>query len=269
MFPVLFSFGNIVVYSASIVMVIGFFISLFYFWKMSRVEIIEEEKIFDFVLAILFGALLSGRLIYIFEHAADFQGFFDRAIHLYKYPGLNFWGLMFGGLFSGFAYSIKNKLVKSSILDYFASSFALFCAFLFLGYFVNGLYAGQVNETLGVSFVGLSGKRIPWQILAIAIFYVFFIFSKKKLQSQTFQKLKKEEQGFVFWLFMTIFFAVFLLLEFIRRDTLYFEGVVLNRFLYFVIFLVSSVILVSRYKFLEIVKINLMARILKKISEKK
>lgn len=208
---------------------------------------VKEEKIFDFVTIVLFFALLLGRLVYVLEHMSDFQGFFDRFLHVYKYPGFNFWGLMLGGFAAAIVFLTKMRLAKLKILDYFAVSLSLFLSFVFLGYLFSGFYVGSASGLFGVPFVGFVGRRLPIQILAIVVFFIFFLLYKRKIEKKMFVSMPREEYGFIFWLFILMFFLLLLGLEFLRRDTLYFEPTAFNKFLYFVFFLFAAVIIVSKY----------------------
>src|SRR4030042_4139292 len=117
MFPVLFSFGNITLYTSSLILAVGFLVSLFIFWKIVRTEIVEVEKIFDLILYIIIGVLIIGRFLYVLENANDFQMKLDRIIHIYKYPGFNFWGVCVGFALAAVLYMKKIKINKMRLLD--------------------------------------------------------------------------------------------------------------------------------------------------------
>lgn len=241
MFPIIFAVGNFNLYTSSLIIAFGFLVSLFYFWKKTRVEIIEEERIFDFVLVFILSAFFFGRLIYVFDHANDFQFWFDRIIHIYKYPGFNFWGLCFGGLLGSFIYF--KRVIKSHtayLFDALGVALSLFLGFSFLAFFADGVYVGPNTAFLGVKFVGLPGYRFPIQIPAAILFFAFyFVVNRVNL---------KRVHGMVFWLFSTFFFGIFLALEFFRHDRIYFEGIVINQFTFFLVSLFSGIIFIIKYK---------------------
>jgi prolipoprotein diacylglyceryltransferase len=240
MFPIILSIGNFHLYTSSLVISIGFLVSLFIFWKKTRVEIVEEEKIFDFILIFIIFSLVFGRLVYVFEHANDFQFWIDRIIHIYKYPGFNIWGLCFGGVLGSFLYFKKIMKTNSIFLfDAISLSLSIFLGFMFLGFFFDGLYAGS-NSIFGIYFVGHVGKRIPLQIFASLLFFIYYFLLRNV-------NLKKAK-GFVFWLFCSYFFGILLALEFLRRDRIYFEGIVINIFTYFLVSLFSGIIFIIKYK---------------------
>jgi len=247
MFPVLFSFGIISIHTSSLIIAIGFLVSLFIFWKMARVEIVEVEKIFDLILTIILGAFVMGRLMYVLENYNDFQSKFDRIIHVYKFPGFDFWGICLGFIVASFYYMKRIKIKRLRILDFLSVSISLFMVFIFLGFFFDGVYAGLNFPSLGVNLVGYVGKRLPIQLFSAFLFLLFFLFSKNKID--------KRNNGFVFWFFTAYLFANLLVLEFLRRDKIYFEGVAINKLLFFSVTMFAVIVIITKYK--NIIKSNL------------
>lgn len=240
LFPVLFSLGFLTLHTSSVIIAIGFLVSLFFFWKLTRIEIIEEEKIFDFAISVIFGSLIFGRILYVLENINDFQFKVDRILHIYKYPGFEFWGIAFGGLIIGKLFLYKSKIKSSFFLDVFVVCLSLFLSFVFLGFFFDGNFVGFTSQTLGVQFVGYIGKRFPIQLPAALFFFIFFL---------VFKNINfKRQKGLVFWSFIFITFLIFLALEFLRQDRIYFEMIVINKFMFFLVVLFSSVIILIKYK---------------------
>lgn len=240
MFPVLFSYGGITLYTSSLILAFGFLISLFVFWKMVRIEIVEVEKIFDLILYIIIGAFALGRLLYVLENANDFQMKFDRIIHIYKYPGFNFWGICIGFALAAVLYTKKIKINKMRLLDFLAISFSLFLSFVFLSFLFSGVYVGMGTPTLGINFVGFVGKRLPIQLFAAALFFAFYLYAKIKIS--------KKNHGYIYWLFLAYTFSIFLILEFFRRDKIYFEGILINKFIYFAVAMFCATVVLLKYK---------------------
>jgi prolipoprotein diacylglyceryltransferase len=240
MYPIFLSIGNFHLYTSSMIIFLGFILSLYVFWKKTRVEIVEEEKIFDFILVFIIFSLIFGRLVYVLEHSNDFQFWVDRIIHVYKYPGFNIWGLCFGGLFGSFLYFKKIMKFNSVFLfDSLSLAMSLFLGFLFLGFFFDGVYVGS-PFIYGIKFVGFAGPRLPIQIPASILFFIFY-FGHRKINL-------KKAKGFVFWFFCTYFFVILLVLEFFRRDRIYFEGIAFNIFTFFLVSLFSGIIFTIKYK---------------------
>ncbi len=227
-------------YSSSFIMAIGFIVSLFAFWKMTRTQLVNEENVFDFVLFFIFGVFFFGRLIYAFANANDFQLKFDRIIHLYRYPGLNLWGALIGGTIASLVFLYRGKINVYSIFDKLAVALSLFLAFSFIGFFFDGTYVGQYSKILGLPFFGWPGKRLPIQLFGALVFLILH-FSLKKINHS-------KIQGLSFWLFLNSFFLIFLVLEFLRHDRIYFEGVILNKLLFFSFFLFCSAVILIKYK---------------------
>lgn len=240
MLPILLSIGNIHIATSSIIQTFGFLVSLYYLWKKLRIEIIEEEKIFDFVLVFVLSALFFGRIFYVLEHYQDFNLWIDRIIHIYKYPGFNIWGIFLGGMFGAFFYLIKFFKLKVYFFDILSLSLSLFLTSLFLGFFTDGVYIGQNINNIGLVFIGYAGKRFPLQLVGAMLFIGFFLlFNQVNI---------KKYPGFVFWFFLTYFFVIFFVLEFVRGDRIYFEGILINKFLFFLASLFSCSIFFIKYK---------------------
>ena len=236
----MFSFGDITLYSSSLILAVGFLVSLFVFWKMVRMEIVEVEKIFDLILCIIIGALIIGRILYVLENMNDFQMKIDRIIHIYKYPGFNFWGICVGFALAALLYMKKIKINKMHLLDLLSTSFSLFLSFVFLSFLFSGVYAGISMPSFGINFVGFVGKRMPIQLFAAILFFIFHLYAKNKIN--------KKNNGYIYWLFLAYTFSIFLTLEFFRRDKIYFEGILINKFIYFAVALFCAIVVILKYK---------------------
>lgn len=240
MFPVLFSFGNFTLYTSSFILAVGFIVSLFVFWKLARIEIVEVEKIFDLVLYLIVGAFIAGRLLYVLENPNDFQMKIDRIIHVYKYPGFNFWGICVGFALAAILFTKKIKINKMRLLDLLSVSFPLFLSFLFLSFLFSGAYVGVGMPSFGIGFVGYVGKRLPIQLFAAILFFIFYLYAKREIN--------KKNNGYIYWLFLAYTFSIFLILEFFRQDKIYFEGILINKFIYFAVALFCVIVVLLKYK---------------------
>lgn len=230
------------------IIVIGFLMSLYSFWQSFRIELTEEEKIFDLAFFTFFSSFFFGRVFYVAERSFDFNRQFDRMIHLQKFPGLNLWGLLAGAIVAIVYFSWKKKIPRKTALDHLASSVSLFLSFIFIVFFFEGIMIGQVNSTFGLYFPGYAGKRLPVQLFGVLIFLLFFLFSRKILQRLKLNdQLEKKAGGFIFWSFLTVFFSVLFLLEFIRRDRLYYEAVATAKYLFCIFSIISLVMTAANY----------------------
>jgi hypothetical protein len=88
MLPILVNLGPVKIYSMGVCLVIGLFLSLYFWWKMGRDEHFDEIALFDGYFLSLITFLIAGRLGYVLTHASDL-GTFYRSIALLAYPGIN------------------------------------------------------------------------------------------------------------------------------------------------------------------------------------
>jgi phosphatidylglycerol:prolipoprotein diacylglycerol transferase len=207
---------------------------------MTRIEIVEVEKIFDLILYIIIGALIVGRFLYVLENPNDFQMKIDRILHIYKYPGFNFWGICVGFALTMIVYIKNIKINKMRLLDLLAIAFSLFLSFVFLSFLFSGTYVGISMQSVGFNFVGYIGRRLPIQLFAAVLFFIFYLYAKSRIS--------KKNNGFIYWVFLSYTFLIFLALEFFRRDKIYFEGILINKFIYFAVALFCSIVVLLKYK---------------------
>jgi len=88
MLPILVSLGPIKIYSYGVMMAIGLFLSLYFWWKMGRDEHFDEIALFDGFFLSVITYLIAGRAGYVALHT-DTVGTVYRALAILAYPGIN------------------------------------------------------------------------------------------------------------------------------------------------------------------------------------
>ena len=158
MWPILVSLGSVKIYSYGVLLAIGLFLSLYWWWKMGRDEHWEEISLFDsfFLFLLVYGVV--GRLGYLSQHM-DTLGTWYRAIAILAYPGINgVLGIIFGlGFLILFARAKGWEVWK--MLDSFVVTLSLALIFVGLGGLLNGSNPG-LSVPWGVNYPG-TGKVIP------------------------------------------------------------------------------------------------------------
>ena len=88
MLPILVSLGPVKIYAYGVLIAIGLFVALYYWWKMGRDEHWDEIALFDgyFLSLLVFGVV--GRIGYVLTHYSD-VGTLYRSIAILSYPGIN------------------------------------------------------------------------------------------------------------------------------------------------------------------------------------
>ena len=88
MLPILVSLGPVKIYSYGVMMAIGLFLSLYFWWKMGRDEHFDEIALFDGFFLSVITYLISGRAGYVVLHT-DAVGTVYRSLAILAYPGIN------------------------------------------------------------------------------------------------------------------------------------------------------------------------------------
>lgn len=88
MLPVLLHLGPIKIYSMGVMLLLGIFLSLYWWWKMGREEHLEEIELFDsyFLSLIAFG--IGGRMVHVLSNWSEL-GTLYRALAILAFPGIS------------------------------------------------------------------------------------------------------------------------------------------------------------------------------------
>jgi phosphatidylglycerol---prolipoprotein diacylglyceryl transferase len=247
MLPVLFSIGPIHLYTYGFFIALGFLAATFLIWKYSREAELDEEKIFDAVFISLFFGLLGARIYYILLHSREFAPNLIRTIHLVNFPGLAFHGGLILGFMAVTIFFLKQKIPFWKAADILALGLSLGQAITRLGCFFNGCcYGLRTNLFWGVNFVGLVGKRHPTQIyealLDFLIFYLLLSIYKRHLNRL------KEKPGRIILLYLILSSLARFAIEFLRGDSVYWQGFRLAQVISGLIFLTATAIAMIKYK---------------------
>ena len=170
MLPVLFTIGKWPVSSFGVFLTLGFLLGVFLVWRLSRAWDLDEEKILDLTLLTFLGGLLGARLYFVLEHLSIFIPNISRIVLINKSPGFSFWGAFLGGWLT-LSFLSKSKKMDFWLLgDIAAVGFLGSLVLVDLGCFLGGCQVGIISNFLGVSMVGILGKRFPTQILEALLF---------------------------------------------------------------------------------------------------
>jgi len=228
-------------------MALAFLVATFLIWKLSRDEELEEEKILDGILIAIFFGILGARIFYILLHQDEFTPNLIRVVHLIKFPGLAFHGGLILGTIALIFYFFKNKLSFWQTGDIFVLGLCLGQAIARIGCFLNGCcYGIKTRLFWGVYFPGLLGKRHPTQIyeaiLDFLIFLLLFSIYKKTLF------IKREKRGLVMLNYFILTGISRFALEFLRGDSVYWQGIKVAQLLSGIIVIITAVIFIIKYR---------------------
>lgn len=173
MLPTLFTIGTISISSFGFFLSLGFLFALHLIWRLARAWDLPEEKILDLFFLTIFGGLLGARILFIILNFEFFDSL-SKMILITKYPGLSFWGGLFGGWLTLYFLTKRTKLNFWQIADIAAVGVIGGIILGDIGCFLGGCgFSNASNFFLSVPVVGLIGKRLPLQVFEAGIFLFF------------------------------------------------------------------------------------------------
>lgn len=183
MYPVLLNIGNFQVSSFGFLLTIGIILGSFAVWRMARGYEIDSEKILDFIFLTVGAGFIASRIVFVLTNLREFDSP-AKIFFLNSYPGLSFWGALFGSLLTLAWLTKKNEKAlsggkKLSFLqagDFGIVGFLLAAFFAEIGCLLGGCAVGiETNLFIGVLQIGVIGKRFPIQFLEGLIFLISFL----------------------------------------------------------------------------------------------
>lgn len=139
---------------------LALFWSSFLLWKNIKLTSYNEESLFDGMFMSILGGLFFGRLIFTLLHFSDFKFSILRFILVNGYPGFNTLGIVCGGLFTFYVFTIIKKIPFRKVVDYIIPSLLLSLAILKLGSFFAGVDIGiQTSFYLSLKYPNFDGTR--------------------------------------------------------------------------------------------------------------
>ena len=236
MLPVLLNVGFLKIYTFGVFLVLGFFWATYLLWKNIRLTSYKEEDIFDGLFTSIFGAIFFGRLVYVLLNFKDFGFNILKFVLINGYPGITFYGSIFGGLLVLYLFLNSRKLNFSDSIDYFITPLFVALAFGKIGAFFSGVEVGtKTNFLLKVRYVGFDGLRHLVGLYEGLLFIIGLFISYKILF-----EIRKERyyKGFLLKFFLWFLALTIFLFDKIKDNRLYYFGQSLD-------FLVSLIILLT------------------------
>lgn len=137
MLPILLSVGPVKIYSYGVCLVLGLFLSLYFWWKMGRDEHWDEIALFDgfFLSLIAFG--VGGRLGYVILHPGS-VGTLQRSLAILAYPGVNVVGGVVASLILMIMFARAHDWQEWKVADAFVVTLASVMILAGLGGVLNG-----------------------------------------------------------------------------------------------------------------------------------
>lgn len=238
MLPVLLDLKFIKIYTFGVFLVLGFFWASFILWKNIRLTSYKEEEVFDGLFFGLAGGLFFARLIYVILNFKDFGFSILKFILINGYPGMSIYGAFFGFFLSVLAFFSLRKIKFLEIVDYFITPLFISLVFGKFGSFFSGAEVGTKTVfLLKTKYLGFDGWRHLTPFYE-AIFFIIGAFISQKILME----IRKEKffPGFLFYLSIWYFSAVYFIFDKIKINHLYLSSYSFNSLVSIILLLTIS-----------------------------
>ncbi len=246
----IFNIGYFHVYIWGLMFVLGFVVAGIFLLIKARKKNINQEYILNVLLLLLLGAIIGGRLFYVFEHV----GFFlSKPLEILAFGrgGETSYGGIILGLFFVWLYTKKNKTLRfSELLDLIAPYVVLGACIARIGCFLNwddfGIASGLPWAIQTIGDVARHPTQLYESAYLLLIFSTLIWFRKIKddpKRKQTGFKMLLEKKGSLF-LFFLIFYSIFRFFnDFLRIYENYWFGLAFSQWMCIILFAVGTLIL--------------------------
>jgi prolipoprotein diacylglyceryltransferase len=246
MLPILLAIGPLKIYTMGVFIVLGLFWSFFLIWKLIRLTSFKEEDVFDVVISSIFGGLLGARILYVVLRNDLFGFDVIKIIFINGYPGLAFWGGIFGFVLLGSLTARYKKIQWYELLDYIVLGLLLFSVFVSLGGLFSGSFIGSITTfPLSMKYSGIDGIRHFVGLYAFALYTGGVFISYRLLQSVRRGEVKK---GSVLFFGLGFIGLVNLLLDKVKEHTLYLFGLRFDTIIGLILVLTVSIYFTNTFK---------------------
>ncbi len=225
MYPILWSWGPLTLYTYGVLLALAFAVTTWLARRDAKAlppgrRALNADQIQDFASAALLGGILGGRLLYVIVQWPAFAAAPALIPAIWR-GGLIWYGGFAGGLLAGWIYLRAQGLPVLRALDQFIPFLAVGHAIGRIGCFFNGCCYGRSTEAwYGVQFPGHPRPVVPTQLFEAAGLVAMF-FALRAARSTC------HEPGRVFGLYLTCYAALRFGIEFFRGDQARWHGLTL------------------------------------------
>ncbi len=211
MHPVLFSIGNINVFSYGAMVALGVLIATFLVYRHALKRKLDAEKIVDLIFWIVLWGLIGGRILYVLINPDIYFNAPWEIIKINK-GGLVFHGSLISAIIAALVFMKKSKQPLLETLDIIFVYVPLAHAIGRVGCFLNGCCYGKPTQAFwGVIFPGHFIKVHPTQLYSAFLLLIIFLVLY-------FREKKKRFSGEMVCLYLIIYGAMRFSIEFLRAN---------------------------------------------------
>lgn len=252
MWPTLFSIGFISVPTATVILVLGFLVAGFSFWRRGKEEHYSELQLMDgFILSYLFG-VIGARLTFIILHFDQFGWRIFDWLSINAKPGsIGLAFLVFATLFM-YRFARIKKWDAYEVLDFWSISLTLWLIFRSLADLMSGAGRGRFTDWfVGVIFPGSIEKTHPAQLylaLCFILLYFFLHWSESRYRIFDWYRMgrKSAQTGFMISTFTIFFSLISALMLLVRLPEFVVVGLSLDGWLYLLGIIIGVQMLLRR-----------------------
>jgi len=243
MYPIIFSFWKVTIYSHGILVALGLIIGGWLIYSLAKEEDLSTRQLLDLLLYAVIAGLIGARLNYIIVYHAYFN-------NLWEYLAIWQGGMVsYGGILAGFGvaswYLVKKKENIWKWLDIGIVGFLMGWLIGRCGCFLAGDVIGKPTEfALGIVQPAIDSlPRHPvalYEALAVLIIFFGIIFI---------YKTRAIKDGLLFFSGMILYFIARFGIEFAREYGIIFWGLSLSQITLIILIIVAVIGLIYRYKY--------------------
>jgi len=224
MYPILFSFSRINIYSYGLMVALGIVLSVFLIEKESVKSKLPKDDVVDLIFWIVVWGLVGARLFYVLLYPDLYLNSPLEILKLYE-GGLVFHGGLIFGIIACFINFRSKKLPLLKTLDVLILYLPLAHAFGRIGCFLNGCCAGKPTDLAwGICFPGNLVAVHPTQLYSVFLLLMIFLILCVIRRKQSFE-------GQIFSLYLVFYGIIRFLIEFVRDNPVFGWGLSIYQFI--------------------------------------
>ncbi len=215
--PILFQFGFITIRWYGVFLACGILTCFFIYQKLWQEKKYNLDLLYDLLIWLIIGGLIGARLGHIIFYNLTFFLNNPWEIIFINHGGLSSHGLTIGLLLTLYFFVKKKKINIKNYLDILILPIPLLAFFIRIGNFFNSEIIGKTSSVPwcvyfprnDLNFVCRHPSQIYEAIIALIIFFIILKTHQKKQN--------KLQTGFIFHLFLLLYFSSRFLVEFFKE----------------------------------------------------
>lgn len=217
MYPVLFEYGFVKIFTYGLMVASGFFVGIVLAARQGEKEGLDPQKILDLCFYILISAIVGARLMFV---VIDYPYFIERPLQALMFwkGGLVYYGGLLAAAFTGWRFVVRHKLPVWKIADIIGPSLAIGQGVGRWGCFFAGCCYGKPTDlpwaitfsdpkSLAPTDIPLHPTQIYLSLNGFLIFGILVWLRKRK----TFD-------GQIFWAYGVLYSIGRFIIEYLRDD---------------------------------------------------